>query len=101
MIIFIVIMALSLAAQASTTPKVGDTCPTGMYPSGDYCKSYSSRGDTQTVANPAGGRCAVGWYKTGGYCRAYKSHSSDQVVEKIGEKCPIGFYSSGGMCKKT
>ena len=83
-------------------PKVGDSCPTGSYASGDYCKAFKSSADSSTrvVGNPTGGKCPTGWYRSGDYCKAYSSHrASENVIERAGDDCPRGFYKSGAFCK--
>ena len=83
-------------------PKVGDSCPTGSYSSGDYCKSFKSSAEsgTRVVGNPSGGKCPTGWYRSGDYCKAYSSRSaSEEVIERAGDDCPRGWYKSGAFCK--
>lgn len=101
----ILLLCLSLSNNAlshDVVPKVGDSCPTGTYSSGDYCKTFGSaeKRGIQVITNPSGGKCPTGWYRSGDYCKAYSKRAADEeVIEKVGDDCPTGMYSSGSFCK--
>ena len=43
-------LLLSVTSLAQTPiPRVGDSCPTGTYISGDYCKPFKSNDDQDNV----------------------------------------------------
>lgn len=101
LLLLTLICSFSVVAN-EVIPKVGDSCPTGSYASGDYCKAFKSNADSSTrvVGNPTGGKCPTGWYRSGDYCKAYSSkRASENVIERVGDDCPRGFYKSGAFCK--
>ena len=59
-------------------PRQGDSCPTGTYKSGDYCKPFKSS-ENQVIIQKRGSDCPTGFYKSGKYCTPFKS-SGDQVI---------------------
>ena len=63
------LIAVSATAQ-TPIPRVGDSCPTGTYKSGDYCKRIASS-DKEAIPRKNGGKCPTGWYKPDGYCVKY------------------------------
>ena len=59
---FIILIATTTALAQTPIPRVGDSCPTGTYTSGDYCKPIkSSSGDTQTIITKTGSKCPTGY----------------------------------------
>jgi hypothetical protein len=101
-ILLLLLLLAPISVLASDViPKVGSSCPTGMYASGDYCKAFKSTSEKggKIVANPSGGKCPTGWYRSGDYCKAYSSSAEEDVIEKVGDDCPRGMYTSGGFCK--
>ena len=67
-------------------PRVGDSCPTGTYKSGDYCKPFktSSTDSEQTIIQKQGSDCPTGYYKTGDYCKQYSSGSDREAIPIAG-----------------
>jgi hypothetical protein len=67
----ILCMALFIAATTASAqnpiPRVGNSCPTGTYKSGDYCKRHSSS-DREALPREDGSKCPTGFYKSGQYC---------------------------------
>lgn len=44
------LLATAVSAIAQTPiPRVGDSCPSGTYRSGDYCKQYSSNSHKEAI----------------------------------------------------
>ena len=64
----ILCIALLIAATAVTAqnpiPRQGNSCPTGTYKSGDYCKPFKSAED-QTIFTKSGSKCPTGYYSSG------------------------------------
>jgi hypothetical protein len=62
----LVALAVGQVALAQSVPvvKVGRSCPTGTYSSGNSCVPS---GDTQVYYN-GGGSCPLGWTSSKGYC---------------------------------
>jgi hypothetical protein len=82
-------------------PRQGDSCPSGTYKSGDYCKPFKSttdRGDT--IINKSGDRCPTGFYKSGNYCKASGGGDKQVLTREPGAKCPTGWYKSDGYYTK-
>ena len=95
---FILLIAVSASAQAPI-PRVGDSCPTGTYTSGDYCKPIkSSSGESQTIITKSGNKCPTGFYSSGDYCKRIAS-SDREAIPRVDEgKCPTGWYRAGDYC---
>ena len=74
------ILVFATAATAQTPiPRAGDSCPSGTYRSGDYCKPFSSSsGSDQNVINKSGSNCPTGYYSSGDYCKQFSSSQSDK-----------------------
>ena len=52
------VLAATTALAQTPIPRVGDSCPTGTYKSGDYCKPFkSSSADGQTIIEKSGKQC--------------------------------------------
>jgi hypothetical protein len=67
-IIFNLLLTLPMPALAqSPIPRQGDSCPTGNYRSGDYCKRISGS-DREALPREGGKDCPTGWRKSGEYC---------------------------------
>ena len=96
------ILLLVVSATAQTPfPRVGDSCPTGTYKSGDYCKAIkSSAGVTQTIIVKSGSKCPTGFYSSGSYCKQMATSDREAIPRADGGKCPTGWYKSGGYCVK-
>jgi hypothetical protein len=52
----IVLVATTTALAQNTIPRQGNSCPTGTYKSGDYCKPYRSNSD-QVIIEKSGSKC--------------------------------------------
>jgi len=82
-IVLSLLLTLPIMALAQAPiPRQGDSCPTGTYKSGDYCKPFKStveKGDT--IIQRSGKSCPTGFYKTGNYCKAHGG--SDKEVERL------------------
>jgi len=96
------ILLLALSATAQTPiPRVGDSCPTGTYRSGDYCKPIkSSSGDSQTIITKSGSKCPTGFYSSGSYCKRISSSDREAIPREDGGKCPTEWRKSGDYCVK-
>ena len=95
----IFLSAVSATAQTSI-PRQGDSCPTGTYKSGDYCKPFKSSEDT-VIIQKSGSKCPTGFYKSGGsYCKRMSSSDREALPRENGGKCPTGWRKSGGYCAK-
>ena len=96
----ILLSATSTFAQ-TPNPRVGDSCPTGTYRSGDYCKTIkSSTGETQTIIQKSGSKCPTGFYSAGSYSKRIASSDREAIPREADGKCPTGLYKSGGYCVK-
>ena len=84
------ILLISTGAHAQTPiPRVGDSCPTGTYKSGDYCKPIeSSTGESQTIITKSGSECPTGFYSSGSYCERMSSSDREAIPREDGGKCP-------------
>jgi hypothetical protein len=92
----IVLVATTATAQ-NPIPRVGNSCPTGTYKSGDYCKPFKSNSD-QVVIEKSGSKCTTGFYKSGNYCKRMSNSDKEALPREGGAKCPTGWYKSGGYC---
>jgi hypothetical protein len=99
LICFILLIAVSATAQ-TPIPRVGDSCPTGTYRSGDYCKPFASTGEKGvTIIQKSGDKCPTGYYSSAGsYCKRIGSSDKEAIPRADGGKCPSGWYASGGYC---
>ena len=96
---FILLMATTTAAAQNPIPRVGSSCPTGTYKSGDYCNPFKSSED-QVIIQKSGKDCPTGFYKSGNYCKEYSSESDKEAIPREGKDCPRGWYKSGQYCVK-
>jgi hypothetical protein len=62
------ILPLAVSAQ-NLIPHVGNSCPTGLYSSGNYCKRINSS-DREALPRASGKDCSIGWRMSGKYCVA-------------------------------
>ena len=98
----ICLLGLMLASSALAQipiPRQGDSCPSGTYKSGDYCKQFQSstdRGDK--IIQKSGSDCPTGFYSSGKYCKRFNSSDSEAVPREKGAKCPGGWRKSGDYC---
>jgi len=91
-------MAVSATAQ-TPTPRVDDSCPTGTYKSGDYCKPFKSAED-EVIIEKSGKDCPGGFYKSGNYCKRMANSTREALPRESGKDCPTGWRKSGGYCVK-
>jgi hypothetical protein len=66
------ILITTTASAQNPTPRQGNSCPTGTYRSGDYCKPYKSNSD-QVIIEKSGSKCPTAFYKSGNYCKRMSS----------------------------
>ena len=95
---FILLSTVTATAQ-NPIPRQGNSCPTGTYKSGDYCKSIKSSED-KVIIQKSGSKCATGFYKSGNYCKRISSSDREALPREEGGKCPTGWYKSGSYCVK-
>ena len=96
---FILLSAVSATAQ-NPIPRQGNSCPTGTYKSGDYCKPFKSSQDT-VIIQKSGSKCPTGYYSSAGsYCKRISSSDREVLPREDGAKCPTGWRKSGGYCMK-
>jgi hypothetical protein len=95
---FILLMAAIASAQ-NPIPRQGDSCPTGTYKSGDYCKPFKSNSD-QVIIQKSGKGCPTGFYKSGNYCKRISSSDREAIPREKGASCPTGWRKSKGYCVK-
>jgi len=92
----ILLIATTTLAQ-TPIPHQGDSCPTGTYKSGDYCKPFKSS-ENETIIQKSGDDCPTGFYKSDS-CRKLNSSSDREALPKeSGKDCPRGWRESGGYC---
>ncbi len=98
----ICLLGLILATPAlaqNPIPRQGNSCPTGTYKSGDYCKPFKSSED-QVIIQKSGKDCPTGFYKSGNYCKRMSSSDREALHREDGSDCPTGWYKSGRYCMK-
>ena len=99
---FILVTAATTTLAQTPIPRVGDSCPSGTYKSGDYCKPFkSSSADGQTIIEKSGKQCPTGYYSSGNYCKQYSSESEKEAIPRERQNCPSGWYKSGQYCVKS
>ena len=79
---FILLMATVTALAQTPIPRVGNSCPTGTYKSGDYCKPFKSSED-QVIIQKSGSDCPTGFYKSGNYCKRMSSSDREALPREI------------------
>jgi len=95
-----IILLLSTTTLAQTPiPRQGDSCPTGTYKSGGYCKPFKSS-ENEAIIQKSGDDCPTGFYKTGSYCKRISSSDREALPRESGKDCPSGWRKSGGYCVK-
>jgi hypothetical protein len=95
----IFLVATTTATAQAPIPRVGDSCPTGTYKSGDYCKPFKSSED-KVIIQKSGKKCPAGFYSSGNYCKRMSSSDKEALPRESGKKCPTGWRKSGGYCVK-
>jgi hypothetical protein len=100
----ILCIALLIAATAVTAqnpiPRQGNSCPTGTYKSGDYCKPFKSSED-QVIIQKSGKDCPVGFFRSvKDYCKRLSSSDREALPREDGGKCASGWYKLGQYCVK-
>jgi hypothetical protein len=85
---FILLLAITTSAQ-TPIPRVGDSCPTGTYKSGDYCKPFKSPED-EVFIQKSGSKCPTGFYSAGSYCKRIASSDREAIPREDGGMCPTG-----------
>jgi hypothetical protein len=95
---FILLSAVSAMAQ-NTIPRQGNSCPTGTYKSGDYCKPFAStEKKCEVIIQKSGNDCPTGFYSSGNHCKRISSSDREALPRENGGKCPTGWRKSGGYC---
>ena len=98
---FTLLLAATTTLAQTPISRVGDSCPSGTYKSGDYCKPFkSSPADGQTVIEKSGKQCPSGYFISGDYCKQHSSESDKEAIPREGKDCPGGWYKSGQYCVK-
>jgi hypothetical protein len=97
-ILILITLPLTTLAQ-NPIPRQGNSCPTGTYKSGDYCKPFKSISD-QVIIEKSGSKCPTGFYKSGNYCKRVSSSDREALPRDKGDKCPTGWYKSVSHCVK-
>ena len=96
---FLLLIATTVASAQTPIPRVGDSCPTGTYSSGDYCRPIeASSGSSQTIIQKSGDDCPTGYYSSGAYCKQITGSDREALPRIDDSKCPTGWYKSGGYC---
>ena len=93
------LLITTAAVAQNPIPRQGNSCPTGTYKSGDYCKQFPSsaeRGDK--IIQKSGSNCPTGFYASGNYCKRASSSGREAITREDGGKCPTGWRKSGGYC---
>ena len=100
---WIILLIATTASAQTPIPRVGDSCPTGTYRSGDYCKPFASAADKgETFIQKVGDDCPTGFYTSGGsYCKRISSSDKEALPRESGSKCPTGWRKSGDYCVKN
>jgi hypothetical protein len=99
LLIYTTLLLAATATAQTPIPRQGNSCPTGTYKSGDYCKPFKSSEDT-VIIQKSGSKCPTGFYSSGAYCKRISSSDREALPRENGEKCPTGWYKSGAYCVK-
>jgi hypothetical protein len=67
-----------------------NSCPTGTYKSGNYCKPLKSSED-KVIIQKSGSKCPTGFYSSGNYCKRISSSDREALPREDGDKCPTGW----------
>jgi len=97
-LLYFILLSATTAFAQTPIPRVGDSCPTGTYSSGDYCKPIkSSTGDTQAIIVKSGSKCPTGFYSSGGsYCKRLASSDREAIPRRmVGSALPGGISLVG------
>ena len=86
------------AEDRSAMPRVGKSCPSGYYKSGEYCVQGSDR--AKPAIERVGKSCPSGYYRSGEYCMA-GSERAKPAITRQGSSCPRGYYRSGEYCMQN
>jgi hypothetical protein len=93
------LLVTTTAAAQTPIPRQGNSCPTGTYKSGDYCKLFKSAED-HVINQMWGNDGPTGFYKSGNYCKRLATSDREALPREDGSKCPTGWYKSGQYCVK-
>ena len=89
----------TVSAESGTAmPRVGSSCPSGYFKSGEYCVQGSDR--AKPAIERAGKSCPSGYYRSGEYCMA-GSERAKPAITRQGASCPRGSYRSGEYCMQN
>lgn len=86
------------AESGDAMPRVGKSCPSGYFKSGEYCVQGSDR--AKPAIERAGKSCPSGYYRSGEYCMA-GSERAKPAITRQGSSCPRGYYRSGEYCMQN
>jgi hypothetical protein len=93
--IFFLLLVATAATAQNPIPRVGDTCPTSTYKSGDYCKTFKSSED-QVVIQKSGSDCPVGFFRSGkDYCKRLSSSDREALPRDDGGRCATSWHEAG------
>jgi hypothetical protein len=93
------LLVTTTALAQNPIPRQGDSCPTGTYKSGDYCKRFKSSKE-QVIIEKSGSKCPTGFYKSGNYRKRMSSSDKEALPRENGAECPTGWRKSGSYCVK-
>ena len=89
----------TVSAESGTAmPRVGKSCPSGYFKSGEYCVQGSD--GAKPAIERAGRSCPTGYYRSGEYCMA-GSERAKPANPRQGSSCPRGYYRSGEYCMQN
>jgi len=95
--IWVLLFFATTTLAQTPIPRQGDSCPTGTYRSGDYCKPFKSAENQKIIVN-SGDNCPTGWYRSGDYCKQLSGSDREAIPRKDDGRCPTGWYKSGDYC---
>jgi hypothetical protein len=93
----LIFLVATTASAQNPIPRQGNSCPTGTYKSGDYCKPFKSNSD-QVIIEKSGSKCPTGFYSSGSHCKRISSSDREALPRESGKKCPTGWRKSAGYC---
>jgi hypothetical protein len=88
------LLLVTTAAAQNPIPRQGNSCPTGTYKSGDYCKPIKSTGD-QVIIQKSGNDCSTGFYSSGNYCKRISSSDREALPWRMVESVRQGGANRG------